>query len=193
MRTPIEARQTRVGLLLAAVRRRQRQAVESRVAELGLSSQKFWVLEALAQQDDCTVTRLLSVLPMDQPTASRVLADLRNRGLVDVATNSDDRRCRQVYLSQTGSRVAQRCVAIAKQIRRASIVGFSEGELADLSVFLERILRNLDDLDEKAPPTLVSSKGKSGAGSRVGLAPAWRAKSSVSRRAGYWRSLRLPG
>jgi DNA-binding MarR family transcriptional regulator len=140
-----------VGLLLAAVRRRQRQAVESRVADLGLSSQQFWVLEAIAQLGTCSYGELLTDLPLDQPTASRVLAQLSRRGLVEVSMDSEDRRRRQLGLTPHGARIAQRCAAIAKQIRKALSAGFSGRELDQLATFLERILCNFDDLDVVTP------------------------------------------
>ena len=146
------AKHAQVGLLLAAVRRRQRQAVESRVADLGLSSQQFWVLEAIAQQGKCSFGELLVDLPLDQPTASRVLAELRSRDLVEVSMDSEDRRRRQLGLTPQGARMAQRCGTIAKQIRKALSAGFSGRELDDLATFLERILCNFDDLDMVSPP-----------------------------------------
>jgi len=149
-----------VGLLLAAVRRRQRQAVESRVADLGLSSQQFWVLEAIAQQGKCTFGEVLVGLPLDQPTASRVLAELRNRQLVEVSLDAHDRRRRKLSLTLNGSRMAQRCGTIAKQIRNALSAEFSERELADLVASLERILQNFDDLDVTSPPGQALLAGK---------------------------------
>jgi DNA-binding MarR family transcriptional regulator len=123
MAKQLMAEQSRVALLLAAVRRRQRQAVESRVADLRLSSQKFWLLEALEQQDGCTLAQLLGSLAMDQPTASRVLAELRSRGLVHVAMDSRDRRRRQLKLTAEGARVARRCSAVAQRVRKAGQPG----------------------------------------------------------------------
>ena len=114
MAKQLMAKQLQVGLLLAAVRRRQRQAVESRVAEMRLSSQKFWVLEALVQQNGCTLAELLYGLAMDQPTASRVLAELRSRGLIEVTMDSDDRRRRIIRLTAQGSLAARQCSAVGK-------------------------------------------------------------------------------
>ena len=146
------AQHTQVWMLLAAVRRRQRQAVESRVADLGLSSQQFWVLEAIAQQGKCSFGELLVDLPLDQPTASRLLAELRRRDLVEVSMDSEDRRRRQLGLTPHGARIAQRCAAIAKQIRKALSAGFSGREQDQLATFLERMLCNFDDLDVVTPP-----------------------------------------
>lgn len=188
MAKDIQVLQNRVALLLAAVRRRQRQAVESRVASLGLSSQKFWVLDALGQQDGCTLTKMLATLPIDQPTASRVLAGLRELGLVETATDPADRRKRQLQLTAEGARVARRCSAIAKQIRKAAVAGFSERELRDMGNFLERMLHNLDDLDDSFPPELELGKGLGGRAAKSSL---WNVRAlAPAKQASYWRSLR---
>lgn len=128
--------------------------------DLGLSSQQFWVLEAIAQQGDCSLGEILAELPMDQPTASRVLAVLQERALIEVSTDAMDRRRRLLRLTARGARVAQQCTTIAKQIRNAVIAGFSERELDNLATFLERILQNLDHLDKVAPAGKASGSSK---------------------------------
>ena len=190
MAKQLMAKQSQVGILLAAVRRRQRQAVESRVAEWRLSSQKFWMLEALVQQNGCTLAELLYGLAMDQPTASRVLAELRSRGLVEVAMDSADRRRRILRLTREGSLAARRCTAVAKGIRKALTAKFSNKELANLCDYLERILHNfddLDDLDEVAPSRLVQA-GKRGDKGLVNSASRLRLF-SIPNRVSYWRCL----
>lgn len=187
MAKQLMAKQSQVGILLAAVRRRQRQAVESRVAEWRLSSQKFWMLEALVQQNGCTLAELLYGLAMDQPTASRVLAELRNRGLVEVALDSEDRRRRILRLTAEGAIAARRCRVVALQIRKALTAKFSTKELANLCDYLERILHNFDDLDDLAPSHLVQvgkrgDKGLANSASRLRLF-------NIPNRASYWRCL----
>jgi len=145
-------KQTEVSLLLAAVRRRQRQAVESRVSRLGLSSQQFWALEAIHVRGECALSDVLSTLPMDQPTASRVVSALQARALVSVESDASDRRRRCLKLTRQGERLARECAAIAKQIRTAIVARFSQAELETLSSHLKRLIANLDHLDSVSPP-----------------------------------------
>jgi MarR family transcriptional regulator for hemolysin len=154
------SKQAQVGLRLAAVRRRQRQAVEARVGHLGLSSQQFWVLDAILQRGECALSDILSTLPMDQPTTSRVLAALQERRLVETESDSSDRRRRCVRLTSQGKRLAEHCATIATQIRKALLVGFTGAEIASLSDCLARMVANLDRLDVVAPPESAKSNGK---------------------------------
>jgi DNA-binding MarR family transcriptional regulator len=145
-------KQAQVALLLAAVRRRQRQSVEARAGRLGLSSQQFWILEAIGDRGECALCEILATLPMDQPTASRVLAALQAQSLIKVDSDPDDRRRRTLRLTARGSRVARQCRTIAKEVRTAIVAGFSQDELGRLGSYLRRLVDNLDHLDEVSPP-----------------------------------------
>jgi DNA-binding MarR family transcriptional regulator len=155
MANQLLTKQAKVALLLAAVRRRQRQSVEARAGRLGLSSQQFWILEAISDRGECSLCEILSVLPMDQPTASRVLAALQEQSLIKMDSDPDDRRRRTLRLTARGTRVAQQCKIIAKQVRTAVVAGFSDGELGRLGSYLRRLVENLDRLDEVSPPRLA--------------------------------------
>jgi DNA-binding MarR family transcriptional regulator len=80
-------RQEPIGLLLASVRKRQRQAVEMRVRDLKLSTQQFWLLVALCERQGASLADILAALPMDQPTASRVVAAVCRRKLVRIQSD----------------------------------------------------------------------------------------------------------
>ena len=162
------SKQAQVGLLLAAVRRRQRQAVEARVSCLGLSTQQFWVLEAVFKHGECALGDILATLPMDQPTASRVLSALQERRLVEMASDTADRRRRCVRLTAQGTRLAQHCATIAKQIRKALLVGFSQKDIETLGDCLTRMVENLDRLDVVAPPDTVKTSVRALAKTRSG-------------------------
>jgi DNA-binding MarR family transcriptional regulator len=168
------SKQAQVGLLLAAVRRRQRQSVEARVGHLGLSSQQFWILEAIFERGECSLGDILSALPMDQPTASRVLAALQERRLVETESDRKDRRRRCVRLTAPGKRLADHCATLAKQIRKAVLVGFTGAEISTLNACLARMVANLDRLDVLAPPD--SAKGQTKALAKMRASGSTRAK-----------------
>jgi MarR family transcriptional regulator for hemolysin len=162
------SKQAQVSLLLAGVRRRQRQSVEARVGTLGLSSQQFWVLEAFSRRGECNLGEVLSTLPMDQPTASRVLSALQARHLIEMESDTDDRRRRRVRLTLQGKRLANYCAGIGKQIRKALLVGFAQAEIASLSDCLARMVSNLDQLDAVSPPVSAKIAARALAKTRAG-------------------------
>lgn len=145
-------RQEPIGLLLASVRRRQRQAVEMRVRDLKLSTQQFWLLVALCERQGASLADILAALPMDQPTASRVVAAVCRRKLVHIQNDPKDRRRRLMSLTAKGQAFAVRCLSVAAQVRGAIVAGFSADEIATFRGWLQRIVANLDELDRTSPP-----------------------------------------
>jgi MarR family transcriptional regulator, transcriptional regulator for hemolysin len=153
------SKQAQVNQLLAAVRRRLRQAVEVRVGHLGLSGQQYWMLETISERGECALGEVLSTLPMDQPTASRVLAALYRRGLVEIESDQHDRRRRCLRLTGAGKRLASRCAGHGQRVRKSVLVGFASEEINSLTDYLSRMVANLDRLDTKAPPAPFRGKG----------------------------------
>jgi DNA-binding MarR family transcriptional regulator len=145
-------KQEPIGLLLASVRKRQRQAVEMRVRDLRLSTQQFWLLVALCERQGASLADILAALPMDQPTASRVVAAVCRRKLVTIQNDPKDRRRRLMRLTPKGREFAERCLTVAAQVRGAIVDRFSPDEIATLRGWLRRIVENLDELDRTSPP-----------------------------------------
>jgi MarR family transcriptional regulator, transcriptional regulator for hemolysin len=145
-------RQEPIGLLLASVRKRQRQAVEMRVRDLKLSTQQFWLLVALCERQGASLADILAALPMDQPTASRVVAAVCRRKLVRIQSDPKDRRRKLMTLTPLGRQISERCLLVAAQVRGAIVTGFSAEEIDTLRGWLRRIVENLDELDRTSPP-----------------------------------------
>jgi DNA-binding MarR family transcriptional regulator len=125
-----------------------------RVRELELSNQQFWLLVALVERQGATLAELLGALPMDQPTASRVLAALSRRNLVRLDSDPADRRRRRMVLTPRGAEFGARCLAVAEKVRQAVVANFSPDEIATLRSWLGRMVDNLDELDRLSPPAV---------------------------------------
>jgi len=145
-----------LGLLVGAVRRRIKQAVDVRARAVGLSPQQFWVLVSLAETEGPSLGSLAARQHMDAPTASRVLTTLVRRGLARIATNPSDRRRAVLALTPRGRALATRVQPIAVAVRAAVEQGFSPEEKTRLRASLTRMLENLERFDpresEARPP-----------------------------------------
>src|SRR5690242_5487462 len=107
------------GLLIGAVRRSLKQAVGDRVRAHGLSSQQFWVLNAIFEQEGASLSELADNRHMDQPTASRVVAALARRKLVRLQEDQRDRRRTRLSLTARGRELAERVHPLAIEVRSA--------------------------------------------------------------------------
>ncbi len=139
-----------VGLLIAAARRRIKQAVLARVAEHRLKPHEFWLLVALAEHPGISQAALAQRTRADAPTVSRTLAALCARRLVRTEFDPDDRRRSRVYLTAGGERLCEALTPLARRIRSTIEAGLSPTELSALRNGLRRVIENIDSLEADA-------------------------------------------
>ena len=136
-----------IARLIGAARRRIKQALGTRLRSHGLSPQQFGVLVSLDETPGTSVRALAKRLHMDEPTASRIVAGLVGRRLVQMKSDPSDRRKRHLVLSASGSAVAVRLRPIAHEVRAAVEAGFSSAEKDALRRFLVRVMANMEELE----------------------------------------------
>lgn len=135
-----------IGLLIGAVRRRIRQAVGSHVRRYHLTTQQFWVLVAIYEHPGFSLGQLAAHLRMDEPTASRVVAALMKRKLVQVKGDAADRRRACIHLRAPGAELGKELRALAMTVRAAVVQGLRPTEQAALRGSLRKIIANMDRL-----------------------------------------------
>jgi DNA-binding MarR family transcriptional regulator len=140
----LREQEDQIGMLVAAIRRRLRQVVHARARSHRLSPQQFWALLGIRAAEPLSLGALAERLPIDTPTASRVVASLTRRRLVRMAEDPSDRRRLLIETTPEGAELAARLRPVARDLRDALVAGFSPGELAALRGALRRVLGNLD-------------------------------------------------
>ena len=143
------------GLLIAAARRRIKQAVLARIADRQLTVQQFWTIVAVDEHPGISQAEIASRVRSDAPTVSRALAALLERGIVRADPDPDDRRRTCVVLTATGKRLARQLAPVAREVREAVVDGMTPAEIATLTAALQRIVDNLDRLAERTPARLA--------------------------------------
>lgn len=69
----------------------------------GLRTTQFWILAKLGREGSLTITRLAQELFLDRTTLSRTIVPLQRNGLVIAASETSDRRRRELCLSAAGT------------------------------------------------------------------------------------------
>jgi DNA-binding MarR family transcriptional regulator len=87
---------------LRKVTRRVTQIYDQALAPLDLTITQFGLLAYLAAHGDVSIGALADEMVMDPTTLTRTLQPLERRKLIRIATARDDRRRRNVALSETG-------------------------------------------------------------------------------------------
>ena len=93
--------------------------------------------------------RMLEQHLMVKPsTASGIVGRLEEKGLVRRQTSDSDGRCRILALTDAGRQFYRQFLAIAKQVNRQAVQGFSPEEENTLRQLLLRMADNLSETQE---------------------------------------------
>ncbi len=141
-----------IGLLASQINRSVRQLVAAQVEPLGLSTQQFWTIVAVAEQTTSSQAELAGRLRVDEATACRVVRSLADAELLSAVRDPDDRRRVRLELSPRGEALARRLVPVAREIRSAIDAALTPEERAATRAALGKVLQRLSAMIEAAAP-----------------------------------------
>jgi DNA-binding MarR family transcriptional regulator len=144
----VSVREEYLGLLIAAARRRLKQAVLARVARYRLNTQQFWMLLRAAENPGAGAGELAHLQRVDAPTASRVFSALARRRLLRLVPDAEDRRRTRVFLTPAGETLAEELQPVARSIRAAVVSGLTPEEQRTLRASLHKVIANLEHLED---------------------------------------------
>ncbi len=149
--TPTPLTKISLGFLVAATRRRVKQVVWARLAPLGLTPQQYWVMLVINRKGPQSLHALAREVWMDDPTASRVVKALCDRGLLHSDPDPAHGRRILIRLTPEGSGTARELEVISEEIRVRLAGGLSDEEQAVLRRGLTQMITNMDDLAGELP------------------------------------------
>ena len=140
-----------LGTLAAAVRRRLKHVVNSRLTPHGLTIQQFWVMLVLLEQGPMSLHPLAQKVWMDDPTASRVVKAMVARSLLVI--HPDPRHGRRIVISLAPGALplAHELHLIAAEIKAGLAAGLDLDQQAALRQGLLAIVANLEDMLVRIP------------------------------------------
>ncbi|WP_257306018.1 MarR family winged helix-turn-helix transcriptional regulator [Geothrix campi] len=146
-----------LGILAAAIRRLLKQVVWARLAPYELSPQQFWVMLVLLQKGPSSLHPLAQQVWMDDPTASRVVKAMVQRGLL--TTKPDPRHGRRILIDLAPGAVAmaQELEDLAVNLRESMANGLSPAQQEVLQSGLRTMIGNLETM---YAATLAQGVGK---------------------------------
>ncbi len=140
-----------IGLLAALVSRAVRQLLTAQIEPLGLSTQQFWTIVAVAEENTNSQTELAGRLRVDEATACRVVRSLGEAGLITPVRDPEDRRRVRLELSPRGQALARRLVPLAREVRSVIDAALTPEERTATRAALTKVLTRLHALIEAAP------------------------------------------
>ena len=139
--------QVPISQLVAATRRRIKQAIWGHLQAEGLTPQQYWILVMLMEHGPHSLHELATRVWIDDPTACRIVKALVSRGMV--ATEPDPKHGRRIVVRMApGTEPLQaRVRAVAKKLRGAVERGLETEEKARFRTTLMKIIGNMDALE----------------------------------------------
>lgn len=137
--------QHRFGMQLAQLSRGWRAELDRRLAGLGLSQARWLVLLHLARFEVAPTQRELAAsVGVEGPTLARLLDSLEAQGLVRRQAVVEDRRAKQISLSESALPLIKQIETIANTLRVELFSGIGEEELATAMAVHAKVLANLE-------------------------------------------------
>jgi MarR family transcriptional regulator for hemolysin len=135
-----------IGTLAAAVRRRLKHVVATRLAPYDLTLQQFWVILVLLEKGPTSLHPLAQLVWMDDPTASRVVKAMVARSLLQ--TQADPKHGRRILISLQPNTLplAQELQELADSIREELVTGLDPVQQDVMRQGLSQIILNLDSM-----------------------------------------------
>jgi DNA-binding MarR family transcriptional regulator len=137
-----------LGTLAAAVRKHLKHVVAARLAPYDLTTQQFWVMLVLLDRGACSLHPLAQQVWMDDPTASRVVKAMVERGLLVTQPDPNHGRRIQITLSPSALPLAQELRGLASEIKAGLVVGLDADQQAALRQGLLAMIANLEGMLE---------------------------------------------
>ena len=132
-------------LLLDKTSRRVKQYAQNQFRELGLNItvDQWALMKQLCEKDGMNQRELSEVLFKDNPTITRIIDLLVEKGYVERVMDPNDRRCFILKLTEVGESVVESNKTKVVEIRMKAWDGLSDQEFEQFKHILETIYNNL--------------------------------------------------
>lgn len=97
------------------------------------------VLVTVGPERGCTAQQIAASTRMHKTRVSRAIAHLEQRGLIERASSTDDRRSMELLLTRTGRRMYQDLIPLALERERALLACLGKDDLRGFLAALTRL------------------------------------------------------
>lgn len=123
--------------------RLSRHMFDRHVGQLGVTRSQWSMILAVSRQPGATQRMIAEALEISEASAGRLVDRLCAEGLLRRQERSDDRRAREVYLSDATMPMLDQLTAAAKSFEEELFADFAEDELVRFHEYVDRLYQNL--------------------------------------------------
>ena len=132
-----------IGLLIHDVGRLLRVLYDRQMASIGLTRSQWLLLTYLYFKDGINQTELASLMDMEKAPLSRLLDRMEIKGWIIRKTETNDRRVKNIYLSESVKPFVSSLREKAAKYRKDSLSILSDKELNKLRYLLQVLKKDL--------------------------------------------------
>ena len=152
--------------LLNRVGVRMGELFSRRIAPYGVTLPMYRVMAALWEKGDQRLSDLATVTTAEISTLSRLVGEMKRKGLVTRSRLADNGRTVAINLTSRGKSLVEELMPIAVHFEEVAVSGFSEAEVLRLKIVFEDIYQSLGSIEPEIAITKASVGPKRQSSSR---------------------------
>ena len=115
------------------------------LAAMELTAAQGHIMGYLAHRETAPCSRdIEEVFHLSHPTVSGLLTRLEKKGFIEFQEDRTDRRCKRICILPKGKECNEQIYQVIEDSEKRMLQGFTDGEQALFSDFLERAIANID-------------------------------------------------
>ena len=132
-----------LGFQLVIAARSMKHALEIKLAEYGITSSQYAVLELLWKSNGISLSDLGKALYFDNPTITGIINRMARAKLVRRTRNRNDRRVIKIYLTPKGKELQYKLPKLADAVNKQAVENFQKDEKDNILDLAKRIHNNI--------------------------------------------------
>lgn len=144
--------------LLTRVGVRMGELFSRRIAPYGVTLPMYRVMAALWENGDQRLIDLATVTTTEISTLSRLIGEMKRKGLVTRSRLEDNGRTVAINLTSKGRLLLEELMPIAMHFESVAVSKFSDDEVARLKVVFREIYESLGSIEPEIEATKAASK-----------------------------------
>lgn len=123
----------------------RRAGIQEATADIGLYFGQLPILEYLIEHDQCTQKEIADQIQVTPASVAISTKRMQKAGLLEKTVAEDNLRCNRLTVTLKGRELSQRYRSKFDEMDHKMFIGFTEGELAQLSGYLDRLIMNISN------------------------------------------------
>jgi len=129
-----------------------------RIAPFGVTLPMYRVMAALWETGDQRLSDLATVTTTEISTLSRLIGEMKRKGLVTRSRLEDNGRTVAINLTSKGKSLVEELMPIAVHFEEVAVSGFPEDEVSRLRIVLREIYQSLGSIEPEIETTHAAAK-----------------------------------